>query len=83
MIRILHDSVKFHSDPSINALSPDTDNISRYLSENTDVESIHFLISNTNKIWNAFSLESNLREDYQLNSLFIDWENLLGISKKV
>ncbi len=83
MIRILHDSVKFHSDPSINALSPDTDNISRYLSENTDIESIHFLISHTNKIWNAFSLGLNLREDYQLNSLFIDWENLLGISKKV
>ena len=83
MIRILHDSVKFHSDPSINAISPDTDNISRYLSENTDVESIHFLISNTNKIWNAFSLDSNLREDYQLNSLFIDWEKFLGISKKV
>ena len=61
MIRILHDSVKFHSDPSINALSPDTDNISRYLSENTDVESIHFLISHTNKIWNAFSLDSKFK----------------------
>ena len=26
---------------------------------------------------------SNLNKEYQLNSLFIDWEKLLGVSKKV
>ena len=82
MSLILNDAVKFNADNSINQLNEDTDNISRYLSSECNMEKIHMLLSKTNSLWNLFCRESNLRKDYQLNSLFVDWEKELGISKK-
>ena len=82
MSLILNDAVKFNADNSINQLNEDTDNISRYLSSQCNMEKIHMLLSKTNSLWNLFCRESNLRKDYQLNSLFVDWEKELGISKK-
>ena len=83
MSLILNDAVKFNADNSINQLNEDTDNITRYLSSQCDMEKIHMLLSKTNSLWNLFCRESNLRKDYQLNSLFVDWEMELGISKKI
>ena len=83
MSLILNDAVKFNADNSINQLNEDTDNISRYLSSQCNMEKIHMLLSKTNSLWNLFCRESNLRKDYQLNSLFVDWEKELGISKKI
>ena len=82
MSLILSDAVKFNADNSINQLNEDTDNITRYLSSRCNMEKIHMLLSKTNSLWNLFCRESNLRKDYQLNSLFVDWEKELGISKK-
>ena len=82
MSQILSDSIKFNADKSIESLTRDTDNISKYLSEVVSPEKIHKLISKTNYLWNLFSRETNLRKDYQLNALFVDWEKYLGISKK-
>ena len=83
MSLILSDAVKFNADNSINQLNEDTDNIARYLSSQCNMEKIHMLLSKTNSLWNLFCRESNLRKDYQLNSLFVDWEKELGISKKI
>ena len=83
MSQILSDSIKFQTDKSIESLTRDTDNISKYLSEVVSPEKIHKLISKTNSLWNLFSRETNLRKDYQLGALFIDWEKFLGVSKKV
>ena len=83
MSQILSDSIKFHADKSIESLTSDTDTISKYLSGAVTQEKIHKLISKTNYLWNLFSRETNLRKDYQLSSLFIDWEKYLGVSKKV
>jgi hypothetical protein len=44
---------------------------------------LYELLTKTNKLWNTFSQGTNLRKDYQLNSLFVDWERDLGISKKI
>ena len=82
MSQILSDSVRFNADEAIENLNEDTDNISKYLSSNANIHKIHKLISKTNSLWNLFSRETNLRKDYQLNALFIDWEKHLGISKK-
>ena len=82
MSQILSDSVRFNADEAIENLNEDTDNISKYLSNNANIHKIHKLISKTNSLWNLFSRETNLRKDYQLNALFIDWEKHLGISKK-
>ena len=83
MSQILSDSIKFHADKSIESLTSDTDAISKYLSGVASPEKIHKLISKTNYLWNLFSRETNLRKDYQLSALFIDWEKYLGVSKKV
>ena len=83
MSQILSDSIKFHADKSIESLTSDTDNISKYLSGAVTPEKIYKLMSKTNNLWNLFSRETNLRKDYQLSSLFIDWEKYLGVSKKV
>ena len=83
MSQILSDSIKFHADKSIESLTSDTDAISKYLSIVASPEKIHKLISKTNYLWNLFSRETNLRKDYQLGALFIDWEKYLGVSKKV
>ena len=82
MSQILSDSIKFQADKSIKSLNRDTDNISKYLSEAVSPEKIYKLISKTNYLWNLFSRETNLRKDYQLGALFIDWEKYLGVSKK-
>ena len=83
MSQILSDSIKFHADKSIESLTSDTDTISKYLSSVASQEKIHKLISKTNYLWSLFSRETNLRKDYQLGALFIDWEKYLGVSKKV
>lgn len=83
MSLILSDTIRFNADQTKNSLNPDTDNISKYLSKKSNVEKLHQLLNKTNSLWNLFSRETNLRRDYQLNSLFVDWENDLGISKKI
>ena len=83
MSQILSDSIKFHADKSIESLTSDTDAISKHLSGAASPEKIHKLIFKTNYLWNLFSRETNLRKDYQLGALFIDWEKYLGVSKKV
>ena len=83
MSKLLCDSITFHADSSIMTLTEDTDKISKYLSTTADINNLHNLLSKTNKIWNLFSKDTNLRKDYQLSSLFVDWEKDLGISKKL
>ena len=83
MSLILSDTIRFNADQTKNSLNPDTDNISKYLSKKSNLEKLHQLLNKTNSLWNLFSRETNLRRDYQLNSLFVDWENDLGISKKI
>ena len=83
MSQILMDSIKFNANSLIEVLNEDTDNITKYLGKNSKINNLHELLSQTNQLWNTFSQETNLRKDYQLNSLFINWERDLGISKKV
>ena len=83
MSLILSDTIRFNADQTKNSLNSDTDNISKYLSKKSNLEKLHQLLNKTNSLWNLFSRETNLRRDYQLNSLFVDWENDLGISKKI
>ena len=83
MSQILSDTIKFHADNSIEILTNDTDAISKYLSGVASPEKLHKLMSKTNYLWSTFSRETNLRKDYQLGALFIDWEKYLGVSKKV
>ena len=83
MSLLLSDTIKFNADEAKDAINPDTDNISKYLSKHSNIENLHQLLNKTNSLWNLFSRDTNLRKDYQLNSLFVDWERDLGISKKI
>ena len=83
MSQIITHIIKIHGDNSIDCLTNDTDAISKYLSGVVSPEKIHKLMSKTNYLWSLFSRETNLRKDYQLGALFIDWEKYLGVSKKV
>jgi len=83
MSLLLSDTIKFNADQAKDTINPDTDNISKYLSKHSNIEKLHQLLNKTNSLWNLFSRETNLRKDYQLNSLFVDWERDLGISKKI
>jgi len=80
MSYILVDAIK-HESANVNAqVLSDSENISRYLGENSDIFNLHELLNQTNEIWNLFSGDTNLRKEYQLQSLFIAWERSLGIS---
>ena len=83
MSKILNDSIIFNSHDTADTLTEDTDNMTKYLGKETNVNQLYELLTKTNKLWNTFSQGTNLRKDYQLNSLFIDWERNLGISKKI
>ncbi len=83
MSKILNDSIIFNSHDTADTLTEDTDNMTKYLGKETNINTLYELLTKTNKLWNTFSQGTNLRKDYQLNSLFIDWERNLGISKKI
>ena len=80
MSYILIDAIKHESaNEHVDVLS-DSENITRYLGENSDIFNLHELLNKTNEIWNLFSGDTNLRKEYQLQSLFVAWESELGIS---
>ena len=83
MSKILSDSIIFNSHNTPNTLTEDTDNMTHYLGKEANLNQLYELLTKTNKLWNTFSQGTNLRKDYQLNSLFVDWERNLGISKKI
>ena len=77
MSSILVDAIKHNATEEAEVVS-DSENITRYLGEKSDIFNLHLLLNKTNKIWNLFSNDSNLRKDYQLQSLFVEWERELG-----
>jgi DNA polymerase-3 subunit delta' len=83
MSKILSDSIIFNSHNTTSTLTEDTDKMTNYLGRETNINQLYELLTKTNKLWNIFAQGTNLRKDYQLNSLFIDWERNLGISKKI
>ena len=83
MSKILSDSIIFSSHKNADTLTEDTDKMTNYLGKETNINQLYELLTKTNKLWNTFAQGTNLRKDYQLNSLFIDWERNLGISKKI
>ena len=83
MSKILSDSIIFNFHNNADTLTEDTDNMTNYLGKEVNFNQLYELLIKTNKLWNTFSQGTNLRKDYQLNSLFVDWERNLGISKKI
>ena len=81
MSYILIDAIKHNATNEAEVVS-DSENITRYLGEKSDIFNLHELLNKTNQTWNLFSNDSNLRKDYQLQSLFVEWEMGLGVSNQ-
>ena len=81
MSYILIDAIKHNATNEAEVVS-DSENITRYLGEKSDIFNLHELLNKTNQTWNIFSNDSNLRKDYQLQSLFVEWEMGLGVSNQ-
>ena len=59
----------------------DTDVISSYLSNIIETEKFFSLLEKTNSFWSLFYSETNLRTDYQLRALLIDWMESIGLAR--
>ena len=59
----------------------DTDNISTYLSEKVEADKFFSLLEKTNSFWSIFNSETNLRTDYQLQALLVEWTESVGLTR--
>ena len=59
----------------------DTDNISSYLSEKVEADKFFSLLEKTNSFWSLFNSETNLRTDYQLQALLVEWTESVGLTR--
>ena len=59
----------------------DTDNISSYLSERVEADKFFSLLEKTNSFWSLFNSETNLRVDYQLQALLVEWTESVGLTR--
>ena len=59
----------------------DTDNISSYLSEKVETDTFFSLLEKTNSLWSLFNSETNLRVDYQLQALLVEWTESVGLTR--
>ena len=59
----------------------DTNNISSYLSEKVEADKFFSLLEKTNSFWSLFNSETNLRADYQLQALLVEWTESVGLTR--
>ena len=59
----------------------DSDVISNYLADKIDSDEFFYLLEKTNTFWSLFSSGTNLRTDYQLQALFVDWTERVGLAR--
>ena len=59
----------------------DSDVISSYLADKIDSDEFFYLLDKTNTFWSLFNSGTNLRTDYQLQALFVDWTERVGLAR--
>ena len=59
----------------------DTETISSYLADKIDSDDFFFLLDKTNTFWSLFNSSTNLRTDFQLKALFVDWTERVGLAQ--
>ena len=77
---LLRDALRHHFFKELKNTTTDTDHISTYLGKKVEDQTLFLLLEETNKVLSWFSNGTNLRADYQLQSLFITWNSELAIS---
>ena len=57
----------------------DTANISTYMEDKIEPIEVFKLLDKTIILWNKFYKNNNLRQDYHLQSLLVDWNSAIGL----
>ena len=80
MSNLMMDAIRYQMTDDQKEVQTDTSAISMYLGKKIEFNILFELLTETNTLWSLFSDGTNLKADYQLQSLFINWENKLGLS---
>ena len=81
MSDLLMDCLRHRFLPGQNLTFQDSDSISSYLSQHFESDNFFYLLEKTNSCWNLFNSDTNLRADYQLQSLLVDWIESVGLAR--
>ena len=81
MSDLLMDCLRHRFLPEQNLTFQDSDSISSYLSQHFESDNFFYLLEKTNSCWNLFNSDTNLRADYQLQSLLVDWIESVGLAR--
>ena len=76
------DAIRYQITGDEKEIQIDTSAISMYLGQKVEFNILFELLTETNTLWSLFTEGTNLKEEYQLQSLFVNWENKLGISAR-
>ena len=80
MSNLMMDAIRYQMTGDEKEIEIDTSAISMYLGEKIEFNILFDLLTETNNLWSLFTDGTNLKADYQLQSLFINWESKLGLS---
>ncbi|MFL2697970.1 MAG: DNA polymerase III subunit delta' C-terminal domain-containing protein [Gammaproteobacteria bacterium] len=84
MTDLLMDILRIKTFNEKNIILADTEKISSYMKDKIDIVNTLNLLDKTIDLWNKLYKNNNLRNDYHLQSLLIDWERSLGLrSQKI
>ena len=82
MSNLMMDAIRYQITGDEKEIQIDTSAITMYLGQKVEFNILFELLTETNTFWSLFIEGTNLKPDYQLQSLFINWENKLGISAR-
>lgn len=80
MSDLLMDCLRHNFLSENNLTYEDSDAISVYLADKIDSDEFFYLLDKTNTFWSLFNSGTNLRTDYQLQALFVDWTERVGLA---
>ena len=68
---------RFYKDKE--SIFSDTENISTFMEDKIDPIEVFNLLDKTIGLWNTFYRNYNLRQDYHLQSLLVEWNSTIGL----
>ena len=81
MSDILMDCLRHKFLSGSTSIYEDTEIISSYLANEIDSDNFFYLLQKTNTFWSLFNSSTNLRTDFQLKALFVDWTERVGLAQ--
>lgn len=79
---LLMDAIRFQSTNSNESLAKDSSSITSYLGIKTPFNVLYDLLNQTNLLWNELTKGTNLKMEFQLQALFVDWEEKINLTSR-